>query len=132
MTKKYNLNEIKELNIKISKPCIIFLKWDLWAWKTTLSKHIINNLLGLDENITSPTYVYYNKYNNDIFHFDLYRLSSYDEFISIGWEEVLDNNSGVIIIEWPELIQDYYKADIIIELIKTDKDDEREVNIIYN
>ncbi|MBT3726615.1 hypothetical protein HOG21_02715 [bacterium] len=32
--------------------------------------------------MTSPTYTYYNKYN-DIYHFDLYRLKSYDEFFSI-------------------------------------------------
>ncbi|MBT3728584.1 hypothetical protein HOF65_00670 [bacterium] len=40
----------------------------------------------------SPTYTYYNKYNN-IYHFDLYKLKSYDEFFAIGGEDILDNNN---------------------------------------
>jgi tRNA A37 threonylcarbamoyladenosine biosynthesis protein TsaE len=41
---------------------LIFLKWDLWAGKTTISKHILNDLLAVKEEVRSPTYVYYNKY----------------------------------------------------------------------
>ena len=129
MKNKYLLNEIATIKFSLSKPKIIFLKWDLWAWKTTLSKHILNNLLWINEDITSPTYTYYNKYWNN-YHFDLYRLKNYDEFFAIWWEEILDNNDWIILIEWPEIIEKYYKADIIINIIKTDKEDEREIEII--
>jgi len=129
MKNKYLLNEIATIKFSLSKPKIIFLKWDLWTWKTTLSKHILNNLLWINEDITSPTYTYYNKYWNN-YHFDLYRLKNYDEFFAIWWEEILDNNDWIILIEWPEIIEKYYKADIIINIIKTDKEDEREIEII--
>ena len=129
MKNKYLLNEITTIKFNLSKPKIIFLKWDLWAWKTTLSKHILNNLLWINEDITSPTYTYYNKYWNN-YHFDLYRLKNYDEFFAIWWEEILDNNDWIILIEWPEIIEKYYKADIIINIIKTDKENEREIEII--
>jgi tRNA threonylcarbamoyladenosine biosynthesis protein TsaE len=126
----YLLSEIKNIKLDLSKPKLVFLKGDLWAWKTTLSKHIFSNLLKIKENITSPTYTYYNKYFNN-YHFDLYRLKNYDEFFAIGWEEILDNNTWIILIEWPDIIEKYYSADIIINISKTDKEDEREIEVVY-
>ena len=130
MKTKYSINKMNSLDIKINKPSLIFLKGDLWAWKTTISKYIINELLWNNSSITSPTYTYYNKYN-DIYHFDLYRLNNYDEFFAIWGEDILDNNNWVIIIEWPELIEKYYSPDIEIVLTKTNNDDEREIEINY-
>ena len=131
MIKKYDIDNIKDLEIDIQKPMIIFLKGDLWAWKTTLSKHILNNLLSIKEDVISPTYTYYNKYGEN-YHFDLYRLEKYDEFFAIWWEDILDNNSWIILIEWPEIIEKYYKADMIITLHKTQNENEREIEIIKN
>jgi tRNA threonylcarbamoyladenosine biosynthesis protein TsaE len=130
MSRLYTLNNIDKLDLTIKQPSLIFLKWDLWAGKTTLTKYIINNLLKESWNIISPTYTYYNKYNN-IYHFDLYKLKSYDEFFAIGGEDILDNNNWVIIVEWPELLEKYYKADIEISLSITWKEDEREISIKY-
>lgn len=130
MKKKYSIDNISNLEIEIKKPCLIFLKWDLASGKTTLSKHILNNILWIKEDIASPTYNYYNKYL-DNYHFDLYRLKNYDEFFAIWWEEILDNNSWVILIEWPEIIEKYYSPDLEIILKKTDKEDEREIGIKY-
>lgn len=127
---KYTLNTLRDLEIDIKKDCIIFLYGDLWAGKTTLTQHIIGNILGKKQDITSPTYTYYNKID-DIYHFDLYRLESYDQFISIWWEEILDNNEWIIIIEWPELIDGYYKPDIIIRLQKSNIENERSIEIVY-
>lgn len=145
---KYNLKKLDFLEFNLKTPLIIFLSWDLWSWKTTISKHIINNLLWIKKSVTSPTYVYYNKYKSEfpyqslgekintkqinVYHFDLYRLKNYDEFFAIWWEDILDNNNWIIIIEWPEIIKSYYKADIEISLEKTMIQDEREITIKYN
>ena len=129
MKKIYNLENIKSLELEINSPSIIFLRWDLWAGKTTLSKHILNNILKIDEEITSPTYTYYNKYENN-YHFDLYRISNYNEFFAIWAEEILDNNSWVILIEWPDIIEKYYSPDIEIFLRKTENENEREIEIL--
>lgn len=130
MLMSYTIEDLKNIAIDIHAPAIIFLYWDLWSWKTTLSSLLIQKLLGKSREITSPTYVYYNRYD-DIYHFDLYRLESYDQFISIWWEEILDNNSWVVFIEWPELLEKYYNPDIKIYLKKTDIEDLREVEILY-
>jgi len=135
MKKKYLLDDLAKINLDIKNPCLIYLKWDLWAWKTTISKHILNNLLWVKDNITSPTYTYYNKYiwkdNIIIYHFDLYRLKSYDEFFHIWWESILDNNNWIILIEWPELIEKYYKSNIEIKIGRTKIENERELLIKY-
>lgn len=103
-----------------------------------MTKYILNDLLKVKEEITSPTYTYYNKYKwilnwekIDIYHFDLYRLKDYDEFFAIAWEDVLDNNNWIIIVEWPELIEKYYKCDMEIKFYKTDNEDEREIEVNY-
>ena len=136
MQDKYNINNIKKLSFDLTKGNLVFLKWDLWAWKTTISKHILNDILQVKDSITSPTYTYYNKYvwildweNIDIYHFDLYRLDNYDEFFAIWAEEILDNNSGIILIEWPEIIEKYYNSNLEIQLFKTDLENEREIKI---
>ena len=128
MIQKYFLKYISDLKIEIKKPCLIFLKWDLWAGKTTLAKHILNDILWIEGEVTSPTYTYYNKYL-DNYHFDLYRINN-DEFFAIWWEEILDNNSWVILVEWPEIIEKYYSPDLEIILKKTENSEEREIKII--
>lgn len=65
----------------------------------------------------------------NIFHFDLYRLQKYDEFFAIGGEEILDTPENISFIEWPEILEKYYKPTLEIFLRKTDNPDEREIEI---
>ncbi len=129
--KTYNLKDIASLDIDIPKTGIIFLKWDLGAWKTSLVKSILQNHLAISDSITSPTYTYYNKYGENIYHFDLYRLGNYDEFFAIWWEEILDWDS-LCFIEWPELLEDYYEANLTIYLHKLEDPDERKIELHYS
>ena len=134
MKKTYHLDNLQTLGLDIQLPSIVFLNWDLWAGKTTLSQHIIRDMFWVPWDITSPTYTYYNKYtlpNNawDIHHFDLYRISDYEEFIHIWWEEILDNNNGLILIEWPDILWDNYQPDMTIQISATWNKDERELII---
>ena len=75
--------------------------------------------------------MYYNKYN-DVYHFDLYRLRDYEEFVSIGGEEILDNNDGIIFVEWPEVLEPYYKPDIHIHISKQSDITKREIRVEYS
>lgn len=56
-------------------------------------------------------------------------MRSYDDFVNIGAEEILDNPTNICLIEWPELLESRYEATIDIEIIKTEREDEREVRI---
>ncbi len=52
----------------------------------------------------------------ECFHFDLYRIENYEIFVNIGGEEILENPKSLKIIEWPEVLMDRYRPNIIIRL----------------
>ncbi len=83
---------------------LIVLSGDLGAGKTKFTEGILS-FFGLEKEISSPTFTIVNEYNTqnkNIYHFDVYRLSSVDEFYAIGGEEYF--TKGICIIEWGELI----------------------------
>lgn len=59
--------------------------------------------LGVDYAVTSPTFTLVNEYSGKLplYHLDLYRLDSPDEFAWLGFGEMLDG-AGVSVIEWAE------------------------------
>jgi len=126
----YSLDDIKNISLKIDSWCKIFLYWDLWAGKTTLIKNLLKNIFGIQDNIVSPTYIHYKKYNWYIYHFDLYRLENYDDFVNIWWEEILDNKENICLIEWPEILDWFFEAEIKILISKTNDDSTRNIEII--
>ena len=60
--------------------------------------------------IRSPTYTYYQKYGEWLYHFDLYRLDNFENFDLIGGGEILDNSENICLIEWPEILGAHYLA----------------------
>ena len=79
----------------------------LGAGKTTLIPPLCKTL-GVTEPVQSPTYTYMNIYKTPettIYHFDLYRLSSYHDFVEAGFEEYLSIPNSFCFIEWPEVVQ---------------------------
>lgn len=124
--------QLNQLNIKINPGDRIYFYGDLGAGKTTLVQYIINSLLGIEKSVRSPTYVYYNKYEKNIYHMDLYRLTEYDEFVSIGWEEIFENPETICLVEWPEIISTHYEPTVIIRIEKPQaREDVREITIEY-
>ena len=128
MWKSYRIEDLKNIMISWEKPKIVFLYGDLGLGKTTFVGKQIQKLIGKNIPVTSPTYVYYNRYQNH-YHFDLYRISNYEEFIAIGGEEILDNNGGIIFIEWPQILEPYYTPDIKIFFEPWENDDTRSILI---
>ena len=72
------------------------------AGKTVLAKGIARGL-GIEEEITSPTYTYVNSYQDRLFHFDCYRISSERQALELGLVDYFDAG-GVCLIEWAENI----------------------------
>ena len=110
---------------QISKPDDIFcLKGNLGSGKTTIARAFINHLTKNDK-IISPTFpmlINYGYKNNIIWHYDMYRLNNPSDVWNLSLEEALNN--GIILIEWPEIIEHLLpnkKIDIIIKDIKEDK-----------
>lgn len=83
----------------------IFLQGVPGAGKTTFTQELIRHHFGQDSlNITSPTYTYYQKYGNNLYHFDLYRAETLSDIMRIGADEIFEDPHTICIIEWPEII----------------------------
>ena len=61
--------------------------------------------LGIEEEITSPTYAYMNDYGGKLYHFDCYRLSGGEQAEALGLTDYFDAG-GICVLEWPENIAD--------------------------
>ncbi len=84
---------------------IICLDGELGSGKTVFVKGFAKSL-GLEENITSPTFNIVKEYNTGelpLYHMDVYRLEDGND--NIGLEDYF-NAQGISIIEWSELIED--------------------------
>ena len=114
---KFQSNSEEEtfnLGVKIGKLLqpgdIVTLTGDLGAGKTKFTCGAAESL-GIHDYITSPTFTIVNEYNGEnilVYHFDLYRLSSYEELIDIGFEEYAQKPC-VMFIEWPDNIPEIRK-----------------------
>lgn len=84
----------------------ILYKGEMGAGKTYFTKGIAKSL-GITEEVTSPTFALINEYYGkiNIFHFDLFRIDSFDDLYAIGFFDYFDRN-GVLCVEWSENIPD--------------------------
>ena len=104
----------RQLASRLEPGSVIALSGGLGAGKTCLVKGIAD-ALGIDENITSPTYTIINEYklkNCSLFHIDAYRLNGDEDFASTGAGECF-SSGGITIIEWSERIPGSIPSDAV-------------------
>jgi tRNA threonylcarbamoyladenosine biosynthesis protein TsaE len=88
---------------------VIGLCGPLGAGKTQLAKGLALGLgVPAAEPVTSPTFVLIRQYAGRLtfHHCDAYRLSSSEELLGLGIEEMLEDRSAVIAIEWADRFLD--------------------------
>lgn len=94
------------------------------AGKTTLIREICNQL-GVQDNVTSPTFALINQYRTEegtrINHFDFYRINKLEEAYDLGYEEYFDSDD-LCLIEWPEKIEELLPEDTLKVMIEVDPD----------
>ena len=107
-------------SLELKAKSIILLKGQIGAGKTSLVKGIAEGL-RIKENITSPTFALSHHYNSGklpLIHMDLYRLEDTLSAKELFFEEEeeLEQNKGIMVIEWPEkiisIVEEYWLIEI--------------------
>lgn len=127
-----NLNPLVSKFGRKIKNGVVILKGDLAAGKTTLVKAVVK-ALGVNDEVTSPTFSLQQCYGDTIYHYDMYN-HGLDHFISLGMLEELDKE-GLHFVEWgdDELVKILSASGIPTVIIEIEKvsDDEREYKVDY-
>lgn len=130
-----NLDELHILVEEISKKFqngVVILRGDLASGKTTFVKSLVKHL-GVEDDVTSPTFSLQQCYGNKIYHYDIYN-QGVEHFISLGMLEELDKD-GLHLVEWGDdkLLEILDSAGIKTLTIKIEKldDDIRQYEVDY-
>ena len=88
-------------------------------------------VLGIDCDVSSPTFSIVNDYGGkfNVYHFDMYRVESWDSLYSTGFFDYLNENS-ILFIEWSENIENVLPENTItVEFLRGEKDNERKITV---
>ncbi len=124
------VSNIKENNTGAT---VVGLYGDLGAGKTSFTQGV-SKALGVGDNVVSPTFVIMKVYELDsefprshlgsmhlslgetsgktlgkfqhLIHIDAYRIEKSEEFLHLGWKDIISDPKNLILIEWPERVVD--------------------------
>src|SRR3989344_7719663 len=133
-TEKVGQDFVAKLIPKKDEATLVALSGELGSGKTTFVQCIARTL-GVQENITSPTFVLIKSYQLPVlnspfekggvpisigtgdfkilFHIDAYRLESGKELTKLGFEEIVANPNNIIFLEWPEHVAEVLPKDYL-------------------
>ena len=110
---------------------VIAMFGDLGAGKTAFTRGFAKGM-GIDCDVSSPTFARVNEYRGNgktLYHFDMYRISGWDDLYSTGYFDYLDMGA-TLIIEWSENIEAVLPDNCIrVTISKTDDINERIIEI---
>lgn len=81
----------------------LLLEGPIGAGKSHFARSLIQSLMEFPEDVPSPTFTLVQCYDvapGELWHADLYRLSSLDEIEELGLTEAFDD--AICLIEWPD------------------------------
>ena len=104
----------------VAPPKVVVLRGDLGAGKTTLVKGIAEGFQAAsEEDVTSPTFTLIHEYRGPaamVYHIDLYRIDTQRELDTLALDDLMNENS-VLLIEWGEKFERFARErDVEIEL----------------
>lgn len=115
---------------------VIALHGDLGSGKTTFVQGLAKGL-GIAQRIISPTFIIMRTYRvgeafvakgiNHFYHVDLYRIENEQDISGLGLLELMNNPENVVVIEWPEKMENLLPDDRIDFIFRYLGDDQREI-----
>ena len=112
---------------------VIAYKGPMGAGKTAFTRGLCRGL-GLDESqVSRPTFALVHQYGNGehaLYHFDMYRVESYEDLYSTGFFDYLDYG-GILAIEWSENIESVLPPNTItVEISRPQEGDDPDLRRI--
>lgn len=85
---------------------VIALYGGMGMGKTAFTRGLARGL-GIPDGVSSPTFALVHEYHGrlTVYHFDMFRVSGWDDLYSTGFFDYLDDGSAVLVIEWSENIE---------------------------
>lgn len=120
-----------ELSKELKAGSVLAFFGDLGTGKTTFIRSLAHELCDVaPEAVSSPTFQYLNIYKGKktLYHFDLYRIKNAEDFLNMGFDEVLDQD-GITCIEWAERVEEILPPDTIRINITHEKENVRLIEI---
>jgi tRNA threonylcarbamoyladenosine biosynthesis protein TsaE len=122
----------QKLVLLLTPPKIVLLRGDLGAGKTTLVKGIAAGFQAASqEDVTSPTFTLVQEYRGPsatLYHIDLYRVDTPRELETLGLNDLISENS-VLLIEWGEKFARFERERDIDIALERVSESERKIRV---
>ena len=115
---------------KLKKGSVVAMFGGLGMGKTCFVRGLARGL-EIDCDVSSPTFAIVNEYRgskNSLFHFDMYRVDSWDSLYSTGFFEFLDENEYMA-IEWSENIENALPKDSVFVTFERTDENGRKITV---
>lgn len=128
-------SETEEIAINLSKQLhkgtVIAFFGGLGMGKTTFIRGLAKGL-EIDCDVSSPTFAIVNEYRgkkNSLFHFDMYRINSWEDLYSSGFFDYIDEGEFVA-VEWSENIENALPENTVkITIEPYENDEQRKITV---
>ncbi len=127
----------KKIALTLKGGEVIALFGDLGAGKTVFTQGLAQGL-KIKRKITSPTFVFLRSYPFRIkgksltfYHVDLFRGQTRIDFQSLGLDEILSNDS-IVVLEWAQKIKEWLPKESITVEIESLNEKTRKIKIKRN
>ena len=122
----------RQLASLLAPPKLVLLRGDLGAGKTTLVKGIAEGFQAASqEDVTSPTFTLVHEYRGPqatLYHIDLYRVDTQRELETLGLDDLMAEDS-VLLIEWGEKFPRFERERDVEIALERSGESERRVHV---